>query len=109
MSHAADASHEGINLFLGIIEGERGTDGTGDAKTIHQGLGTVMTSTDGNAEIARLLPGISTQDAMQFYQQHIAKNQNRVWIIIGDKKLTDMKALTRYGKIVELKKEEIYR
>ena len=46
---------------------------------------------------------------MQFYQQYIAKNQNRVWIIIGDKKLTDMKALAHYGKIVELKKEEIYR
>ena len=46
---------------------------------------------------------------MQFYQQHVAKNENRVWIIIGDKKLTDMKALARYGKIVELKKEDVYR
>ena len=80
----------------------------GMGKYIANKLGEGYT-TDPNAGIARLLPGISTQDVMQFYQQHIAKNQNRVWIIIGDKKLTDMKALARYGKIVELKKEEIYR
>jgi hypothetical protein len=46
---------------------------------------------------------------VQFHQQHVAPHHNRVWIIIGDKKLTDMKALSRYGKIVELKKEDIYR
>ena len=80
----------------------------GTGKYIANQLGEGYT-TDPNADIARLLPGISTQDVMQFYQQHIAKNQNRVWIIIGDKKLTDMKALARYGKIVELKKDEIYR
>ena len=80
----------------------------GMGKYIANQLGEGYT-TDPNADIARLLPGISTEDVMQFYQQHIAKNQNRVWIIIGDKKLTDMKALAHYGKIVELKKEEIYR
>ncbi|MBR5325482.1 MAG: insulinase family protein [Prevotella sp.] len=80
----------------------------GMGKYIANQLGNGYT-TDPNAGIAELLPGISTQDVMQFYQQHIAKNRNRVWIIIGDKKLTDMKALAHYGKIVELKKEEIYR
>jgi predicted Zn-dependent peptidase len=64
---------------------------------------------DPNAGIARVLPGVSTKDVMQFYQQHIAKNQNRVWVIIGDKKLTDMKALASYGKVVELKTADIYR
>ena len=66
-------------------------------------------TTDPNAEIARLLPTVSVQDIVTFYQQHIAKNQNRVWVIIGDKKLTDLKALARYGKVVELKKEDVYR
>ena len=66
-------------------------------------------TSDPNAETARLLPAVSVEDVMQFYQQHVAKNENRVWIIIGDKKLTDMKALARYGKIVELKKEDVYR
>ena len=66
-------------------------------------------TTDPNADIARLLPAISTDDIMKFHQQHIGSNKNRVWIIIGDKKLTDMKALARFGKVVELKKEEVYR
>jgi hypothetical protein len=30
-------------------------------------------------------------------------------MVIGDKKRTDMKALARFGKVVELKKEDIYR
>ena len=64
---------------------------------------------DPNAAKARLLPGITAQDIIQFHQQHIAGNNNRVWMIIGDKKLTDMKALERYGKVVELKKEDVYR
>ena len=80
----------------------------GMGKYIANKLGEGYT-TDPNAEIARLLPSINDQDIIQLHQQHIAKNQNRVWIIIGDKKLTDMKALARYGKIVELKKEDIYR
>ena len=61
------------------------------------------------ADDARLIPTVSMQDVIQFHQQHIANNQNRVWLIIGDKKLTDLKALARYGKVVELKKDEIFR
>lgn len=64
---------------------------------------------DPDADIARLLPTISSQDVVQFHQQYIAGNQNRVWIIIGDKKLTDMSALSCFGKVVELKKEDVYR
>ena len=61
------------------------------------------------AAIARLLPSVTAQDVIQFHQQHIGANNNRVWIIIGDKKLTDMKALSRFGKVLELKKEDVYR
>ena len=61
------------------------------------------------AEVARIAPGISAQDIVQFHQEHVAGNKNRVWIVIGDKKLTDMMALARYGKIIELKKEDVYR
>lgn len=78
------------------------------AKYIANQMGNGYTS-DPNADFARLLPGISEQDIIQLHQKCIAGNQNRVWIIIGDKKLTDMKTLARYGKIVELKKEEVYR
>ena len=64
---------------------------------------------DPNTETARLLPAITAQDIVQFHQQHVGNNQSRVWIIIGDKKTTDLKALSSYGKIVELKKEDVYR
>ena len=66
-------------------------------------------TSDPNNETARLLPAITTQDIVQFHQQHVGNNQSRVWIIIGDKKTTDLKALSSYGKIVELKKEDVYR
>ena len=59
------------------------------------------------ADDARLIPTVSMQDVIQFHQQNIANNQNRIWLIVGDKKLTDLKALAHYGKVVELKKEDI--
>lgn len=59
--------------------------------------------------LAQQLPGISSQDIIEFHRRYIAGNQNRVWFIVGDKKQTDMRALARFGKVVELKKEEIYR
>ena len=66
-------------------------------------------TTDPEAAIARELPAVTTQDVVQFHQQHVGSNKNRVWIVIGDKKLTDMRALARFGKVVELKKEDVYR
>lgn len=65
--------------------------------------------TDPQSDIARLLPTITTQQVEQFHRRYIGNNRNRVWLVIGDKKLTDMSALTRFGKIVELKKDDIYR
>ncbi len=64
---------------------------------------------DPDADVASHLPDVTAQDIMQFHQLHIAPNQHRVWIVIGDRKLTDMKALARFGKVVELKKEDVYR
>ncbi|MCR5271051.1 MAG: insulinase family protein [Prevotella sp.] len=64
---------------------------------------------DPQADIAKDIPAVTSQDILQFHQQHIAANKNRVWVVIGDKKLTDMKALARFGKVVELKKEDVYR
>ena len=61
-----------------------------------------------DADVVRYVPTVTTQDVEQFHRQHVAGNQ-RVWIVIGDKKLTDLQALARYGKVVELKKEEVYR
>ena len=66
-------------------------------------------TTNPDAEIARLVPSITADDVAQFHQQHVGSNQRRVWIVIGDRKRTDMKALSRFGKVIELKKEEVFR
>ena len=47
---AVEACYQGIYFFLRVVQGEGGADGSGDAETIHQGLRTVMTRADGNAE-----------------------------------------------------------
>ena len=64
---------------------------------------------DPNIDKAHLLPAITAQDIVQFHQQYVASNKSRVWIIIGDKKTTDLQQLANYGKVVELKKEDVYR
>lgn len=64
---------------------------------------------DPSTGIARGIPSVTSQDIMQFHQKHVTSNKNRIWIVIGDRKITDMKALARYGKVVELRKEDVYR
>ena len=66
-------------------------------------------TTNPDTEIARLVPSITADDVAQFHQHHVGSNQRRVWIVIGDRKRTDMKALSRFGKVIELKKEEVFR
>ena len=63
---------------------------------------------DPSRQVARLLPLTTQNDVEHFQQQHVATNQ-RAWIVIGDRKQTDLDALKRYGKVVELHKEDIYR
>ena len=50
MRNATDASHEGVDLLLGIVEGKRGANGARDAQTIHQRLSTVMTCAHSDAQ-----------------------------------------------------------
>jgi len=63
---------------------------------------------DPNSELATLLPAISQAEVEQFFHHQVAPNQ-RAWIVVGDRRLTDLKALGRYGKVVELRKQDIYR
>lgn len=66
-------------------------------------------TTDPQSDVARLLPTVTSDAVIQFHQQHIAGNNSRVWLIIGDKKLTNLSALARFGRVVELKKEDVYK
>ncbi len=63
---------------------------------------------DPNRQKAALLPRVTQADVQRYHEQHVAGNR-RVWLVIGDRKFTDMQALQRYGQVVELKKEDIYK
>ena len=63
---------------------------------------------DPNEKLATTLPQVGQAEVERFQQQTIAPNR-RAWIIIGDRKLTDFRALEKYGKVIELRKEDIYR
>ena len=56
--------------------------------------------------LVQLLPTLTTTDVEHYHQQHVARN-GRVWLVVGDRKLTDLKGLSKYGKVVELKLSDI--
>ena len=55
-----------------------------------------------------LVPTLTAADMTDFYRRHI-QQQPRAVFIIGNKKQLDMKQLSRYGRIVELKEKDIIR
>lgn len=62
---------------------------------------------DPERHYAELAPKVKSQQVEQFHQQYVSQNK-RAWIVIGDRKQTDFKELAKYGKVVELKKSDIY-
>ncbi len=65
-------------------------------------------TSDPNRQQADLLPQVTQADVERFHRQHVMGNR-RAWIVIGDRRLTDLQALQRYGQVVELKKEDVWR
>ncbi len=63
---------------------------------------------DPDAALVEHVPAVSVQQIADYHRRHVAGNR-RVWMVVGDRKQTDMAALRRYGQVVELKKEDIYK
>ena len=63
---------------------------------------------DPRAVLANIVPTLTAADMVDFYNQNI-RRQPRAYFIIGNKKQLDLQALTKYGRVVELKKEDIMR
>ena len=63
---------------------------------------------DQNTAMAQQLPIITQADVETFYRQHI-QGQPYQLMIVGNLKRLDLKALARYGTVVKVKKEDIYR
>ena len=63
---------------------------------------------DMNTPMVELLPTLTRADIEDFYRQHI-KGQPFQLMIVGDVKKLDMKALSQYGTVVKVKKDDIYK
>ena len=63
---------------------------------------------DRNTEMVEQLPALTQQDIEEFYVRNI-KNQPYQLMVVGNLKKLDLKALAKYGTIVKVKKEDIYR
>lgn len=65
-------------------------------------------SDDPDRPISHILPSLGIEDVKAFYTDNV-KKMPRAVIIVGNKKSLDMQKLARYGRIVELKKADIYK
>ncbi len=63
---------------------------------------------DENTAMVEQLPALTQQDIEDFYARNI-QNQPYQLMIVGSLKKLDLKALAKYGNIVKVKKEDIYR
>lgn len=63
---------------------------------------------DPDAGILKALAPMTPSDLMRFYRANI-QSRPRAIFIVGNKKMLDMKRLGKLGKIVELKKADLYK
>ena len=60
------------------------------------------------ASLSRLVPTLTANDLTDFYRANIQQHP-RIYYIIGNKKQLDLQQLSKYGRLVMLKKEDIMR
>jgi predicted Zn-dependent peptidase len=63
---------------------------------------------DPNTVLVQHLPTLSCDDIEAFHARHIKAKPYQL-MIVGDLKKLDLKALSRYGTIVKVKKDDIYK
>lgn len=63
-------------------------------------------SEDPRTQTARMVPTLTAADMAAFYHENI-RQQPRAYFVIGNKKQLDMTTLAKYGRIVELKRNDI--
>ena len=63
---------------------------------------------DHNGYLVEQLPSLTLQQMADFHKNNIA-TAPRVLIVIGDKKAVSLKELSRFGKVIELKKGNVYK
>lgn len=63
---------------------------------------------DPDAALAESLKTVTDEDVYDYYNKNV-KGRPYILIIVGDKSKLDIQKLSKYGKITELKLEEVYR
>ena len=63
---------------------------------------------DSNSVLGEQLPTLGDEEILEFYQERIQGKPYQL-MIVGNVKKLDLKALARYGTIVKVKKDDIYR
>ena len=63
---------------------------------------------DPRTSLSRIVPTLTTDDMTGFYRSNI-QQKPRIYYIIGNKKLLDLQQLSKYGRVVMLKKEDVMR
>lgn len=66
-------------------------------------------TSDPHAATVQVAPTLTAADVQQFHERHVAPNPNRVWVVVGDKRLTPPESLSTFGRVVELRKEDVFR
>ena len=63
---------------------------------------------DPRTSLSRMVPTLTTDDMTGFYRSNI-QQKPRIYYIIGNKKHLNLQQLSRYGRVVMLKKEDVMR
>ncbi|MCD7977198.1 MAG: insulinase family protein [Tannerellaceae bacterium] len=63
---------------------------------------------DPNIGLLEDVSGMQIEDILRFYQQHV-QDRPVIYMIVGNAKKIDQKQLARFGKIVKVNKNEIYK
>ncbi|MBE9467766.1 MAG: insulinase family protein [Bacteroidetes bacterium] len=63
---------------------------------------------DPNAETINVAKKLVFNDIVKFYKDNL-KNRHIAYAFVGDKKRIDLKELSKYGKIIEVKKKNIFK
>ncbi|MCC8197014.1 MAG: insulinase family protein [Tannerellaceae bacterium] len=63
---------------------------------------------DPNISLLEDISSMEMEDVLKFYQQHV-QDRPVVYMIVGNTKKIDQKQLARFGKIVKVNKNEIYK
>lgn len=63
---------------------------------------------DSNTNLLKILPSLTMNDIISYYKDNVASTP-RIIMVVGNKKNLPLQILSKYGKVIELKKQDIYR